>query len=437
MALSRNGSSRALLVFLRSLVSSLRRGVALTALAVASLLAACDDSSDGAAPPAAPAAPAPEAPAPRVPDQPSSATTFATLPAPTGILVGTDSNVAVLSEPTEGTTLVAFAPDGTRQAEERVESTPPDRFARGRLAWLERGPFKGAVLLGRGGTLHVELEDVEEALEVELAELAALEAADLDAAGAPAQLDLAGARFDDVAVVPGVRAALRPGTEPAFDVFVTGATAAAAGARPFLLRVQIASTGSFTARALATTQATVTDPEHRSGVGTFIPPSELPFPDRPAAVFAALPTKASSSTPARVDTLVAVGARYPEETALPPTIVTDEGAPVTLTSGGMTSDRGGNLYVLVAAGACTPEGGAGVVTVTNAGDEDGCLPLPAPAGPGGAYVDVAADKVGDPVYVTNEKGNVILKLPVAAGATTTGPQAAARAIARTASGAVR
>jgi hypothetical protein len=178
---------------------------------------------------------------------------------------------------------------------------------------------------------------------------------------------------------------------------------------------------------MVTTQGTVADPEHRSGVGTFIAPSDAPAPDRPVAVFAALPTRASAAAPRAVDTLILVGAGWPEDAAaVAPTIVTDEGTPVTFTAQGMTNDQAGTLYAVVASEACAPDGGPGVVSLRTVGADvvDACAPLPPAAGERGAYVDVAVGDLGDPIYVTNERGGVVLRLP---GLQDTGGQAAARA----------
>jgi hypothetical protein len=362
----------------------------------------------------------------RAQQPPAQATTFATLPAPTGILVGPEGEVVVVSDPPTGTTIVSFGPDGTRMGETPVESTPPDRYARSRLARIERGPFLGAAQLTGAGILRVELEAVEDAFEFDLATASGLEALDLDAGGEPAQLSLAGARFDDVAVAPGLVTGQRPGTQPTFDVFVTGATAPGAGARPFLLRVRVEPPGTATVGAMVTTQGTVADPEHRSGVGTFILPSDAPAPERPIAVFAALPTRASAATPRALDTLIVVGAGWPEDTtAVAPTIVTVEGTPVAFTSQGMTNDQVGTLYAVVASDACAPDGGPGVVSLrtVDADIVDACAPLPPAAGENGRYVDVAAGDLGEPVYVTNERGGTVLRLP---GLPEAGGQAPAR-----------
>lgn len=87
----------------------------------------------------------------------------------------------------------------------------------------------------------------------------------------------------------------------------------------------LSTSGTAAVHAMVTTQGTVADPEHRSGVGTFILPSDAPAPERPVAVFAALPTRTSATTPNAVDTLVVVGAGWPDDTsAVPPTIVMDD-----------------------------------------------------------------------------------------------------------------
>jgi hypothetical protein len=342
------------------------------------------------------------------------ATTFATLPAPTGILAGPEGAVVVVSDPPSGTTIVSFGPDGARLGETPVESTPPDRFAHSRLAWIERGPFVGAAQLSGAGILRIELESVQNALEFDLATTSGLEAPDLDAGGTPAQLSLAGARFDDVAVAPGLVTGQRPGTEPSFDVFVTGVTATAAGGRPFLLRVAVRPPDTASVRAIVTTQGTVADPDHRSGVGTFFPPSDAPAPDRPVAVFAALPTRASAANANALDTLVVVGAGWPEDgSAVAPTIVMTDGTPVTFTAQGMTNDRAGTLYAVAAADACAPGGGPGVLALRTVGADvvDECAPLPPAAGQDASYVDLAVRDLGDPAYVTNERGGVVLRLP--------------------------
>jgi hypothetical protein len=377
------------------------------------------------------------------PTDPSEATTtFARVASPTGIMVDDEGDVLVLTEPPAGTTLVFFDADGRTLGEQRLETTPPDKFARSRLATIERGPFLGLVALSPGGVVHIELDGLEEPAEIDLAAIEPLEALDLDAAGATTQLRFAGARFDDIAVVPGLPAAPRPGTEPSLDMFVTGVTTTSAGGHPFLVRVTFRPTGEATIRTLATTQGRVADPEHRSGVGTFIPPTDAPPPDRPAVVFAALPSRASAANPRSVDTLVTVGANWPEDPeAEPPGFqTTSNGQPVTLTSPGMTNDSAGNLYAILASDACGEDGspsGPGVAALTTDGDEvvEACLPLPPPAGQGGRYVDLAVRDRGEPVYVTNERGGVVLRLPglpvlqLAAG---DGPRTALGAAARNA-----
>lgn len=350
----------------------------------------------------------------------SRATTFATLPAPSGILVNASGDVDVVSDPPGGTHVVKFHADGSQVSDSPLGSTPPDLYAHSRLAWIDRSSLEGVALLTHAGLLHVELKSVADPIELDLSKTEPLQAADLDAGGTPAQLTFAGAGFDDVAVAPALPQAVPPGAQPAFDAFVTGATAARPGgaaSRPFLLRVHVDPEGNSTVRAIATTQGAVADPAHRSGVGAFVAPSPNPPPPRPPVlIFAALPTKASAATPNAVDTLVSVGENYPDDPSAdaPKIVLNPQGTPATLTCRGMTNDRGGTLFMLAASDACSPGGGPGVVAVTVSGGKTAsqCIALPPPAGPTGAeYVDLATGKLGDPVYVTNEKGGVVLALP--------------------------
>jgi hypothetical protein len=332
---------------------------------------------------------------------------FVDAPGPTGILVNDQGEVvAVTARPP---TLVRFGVDGTRAS----ESPLPDDRARSRLAWGTAQGFHGAVMLSPAGALEITPlgENAPQGAVFELGGTqspVSVEAPDLDASNAPATIALQGARFDDVAIGP--VAAATPNT---LDLFVTGLTAgdaSGAGARPFLVRVRadLAARQAQIA-GLATTEGPNVPPPFASGVGLrYTVGADGAIVD--PAVVASFPTKTFSNNGSTGDRLVTVAAGFPEDTrpeAAPAFFKNDKGDTVNFASSGMGTDSAGNLYMVVAVGACASAPGPGVV-VFSATDVR-CAQLPDTTASGSS--DVAAGKAGEPIYVSDEQGNEILRIP--------------------------
>jgi hypothetical protein len=333
---------------------------------------------------------------------------FVDAPGPTGLLVNDQGEVvAVTAQPP---TLVRFGSDGARLA----ESPLPDDRARSRLAWGTPQGFHGAVMLSPAGALEITpLGD--NAPEGALFELGSsdgpvsVDAPDLDASSAPATIALQGARFDDVAIGPMAAGTTAPTT---LDLFVTGLTAGDAqgnGARPFLIRVR-ADLSAHTAQlaGLATTQGPNLPPPFASGVGVRYTVGADGAITSPAVV-ASFPTKTFSRNGSTGDRLVTVGAGFPEDTrpeAAPAWFTDAKGQTVNYASSGMGTDSAGNLYMVVAVGACAGSPGPGVVLFS--ATDTRCAQLPDTTASGSS--DVAAGKAGEPIYVSDEQGNQIVRI---------------------------
>lgn len=355
------------------------------------------------------------------------ASRFADVPLPTGILVNDQGEVVVVSG--EPATLIRFTADGARAAETPLEA---DR-ARSRLAWGTAMGFHGAVLLSPGGALEITPlgENAPEGAVFQLAEQPlTIEAPDLDAASAPATLQLQAARFDDVAVGPAV---VPPGGGPApLDLFVTGLTAMddlGNGGRPFLIRVRVDLVAKQAQLAgLATTQGPVIVPPFPSGVGLRHERGPDGAPTN-VSVVTSFPSKTFAQGTDAGNVLVTVGAGFPEDTrpeAAPTWFQDHRGETKIYAASGMGTDSAGNLYMVVAIGACAGSQGPGVV-VYSPGDVK-CAVLPETTASGGS--DVGVGTAGEPLYVTDEPGNAVLRLDAPPNVTpppAAGPAAAARA----------
>lgn len=346
---------------------------------------------------------------------------FVDVTAPSGVAVADTGDVAaVVGDPNS---LVRFAPDATRL----TEAPLPDELARSRIA-LSWERFQGAVLLAPTGRLEVapaaegqegtafELASAEDPIEVE--------APDLDAGGAGAPISLAGARFDDVAIGPPIEVA--EGAPVRLELFVSGATAATGadgeGVRPFVVRLRVdvaAKQAEITG--LATTQGNAADLRSPSGVGVAFERDDTGAVTD-ALVVTSVPTATHATDEGAGWTLVTVGAEYPEDTRpeVAPRFVAED---QRIVSPGMSSDDAGNLYMIVAVGACEGSEAPGLRVVS--ATETLCTELPETTAFGSADVGVA--RAGDPIYVNDEEGDAIV---VSAAPPNVTPPVASRAEAK-------
>jgi hypothetical protein len=328
---------------------------------------------------------------------------FAEVDGPSGVAVADTGDVAaVVGAPSS---LVQFAPDGTRVAELPL----PDELARSRIAVSLHESFRGGILLSPAGRLEIvpDADDVEgTAFELASAEdPIEVEAPDLDAAGAGAPVSLAGARFDDVAVAPPIAPA--EGEPTLLELFVAGATAGTGddheGARPFLVRLRIdVAAKQAQIIGVATSQGDASDPRAPSGVGVAFEEDDTGAVAEALAV-TSIPTATHATDEGAGWTLVTAGTAFPEDTRAEaaPQLVAEE---QRIVSPGMTSDDAGNLYMIVSVGACEGSEGPGLRVVSPT--ETLCTTLPETTASGSADVGVA--RAGDPVYVNDEEGDAIL-----------------------------
>jgi len=328
---------------------------------------------------------------------------FAEVDGPSGVAVADTGDVAaVVGEPNR---LVQFAPDGTPVTELPL----PDELARSRIAVSSSESFQGGVLLSPTGRLEiVPAAEDEEGTAFELASAddpIEVEAPDLDAGGAGASLSLAGARFDDVAIAPPVAAA--EGEPILLELFVAGATSGtgenAEGARPFLVRVRVdVAAKQAQILGVATSQGNASDPRSPSGVGVAFEEDDTGAVVEARAV-TSIPTATHASDEGAGWTLVTVGSQFPED-ARPEAAPQFAAEEQRIVSPGMTSDDAGNLYMIVAVGACEGSEGPGLRVVSPT--ETLCTELPATTAFGSA--DVGAARAGDPIYVNDEEGDAIV-----------------------------
>jgi hypothetical protein len=115
-----------------------------------------------------------------------------------------------------------------------------------------------------------------------------------------------------------------------------------------------------------------------------------------------------------INSLVAFGADFPENPAVPPQFPLrgPDGAPLDFTSTGMTSDAAGNFYVatgVVGISACGVGGSGSLVLLTATLNALFCVPS------GQVLVrteDVAVSPLGDVVYLTDLSANLVLRFPL-------------------------
>lgn len=344
---------------------------------------------------------------------------FVEVDGPSGVAVADTGDVAaVVGEPNS---LVQFAPDGTRVTELPL----PDELARSRIAVGRWESFQGGVLLSPSGRLEiVPAAEDEEGTAFDLASAEdpiEVDAPDLDAGGAGAPVSLAGARFDDVAVAPPIAPA--EGEPVLLELFVAGATAGTgedhAGARPFLVRLRVdLATKQARIIGVATSQGNASDPRSPSGVGVAFEEDDTGAVEEARAV-TSIPTATHATDEGAGWTLVTVGSQFPEDTR-PEAAPQYAAAEQRIVSPGMTSDDAGNLYMIVAVGACEGSEGPGLRVVSPA--DTLCSELPATTAFGSADVGVA--RAGDPIYVNDEEGDAIVTSPAPPNVT---PPVASRA----------
>jgi hypothetical protein len=384
-----------------------------TALSLALAVAAASAASGARAQQSGPAAPV---------------QVFVRVESPTAIFVDPAGDITVTSEPPGSMSETRYSPAG--QPLGSAQREPTEEFGRRRSTYVDTGAWRGTADVNASGV--VELVPAHDApadapyaaFDLRNLEGSALPAVDVDAApdSALAQVTLSSARYVDIA-------ALATGPDEV-TVFVTGfngaggAAGAAGEVQPVILKGRLSpATLASTWWVIATSQATGVDPEHRSGIAVQTIPPELTGGAAEGVVWATIPTAATSAptqaAPRGPDALVQFRTTYPSEEGeqqgdAPAVAVDAQGAPIHLTTSAMGSDSAGNVYLVVSQGPCA-EAAPGVLAVTSEFAGEGrslCHALPATAGGGASasYWDVAVRNPGDPIYVTDNAGDVVLQV---------------------------
>ena len=316
---------------------------------------------------------------------------FAQLRTPSGVATDLAGNVFVISDAVTTTQLTKFAPNGTPLRTMALGGITVGVFTNSRLA-LDPGTGFILMLTPQGVVYAIHPDTLEAVPILDLRTLPPTDNAVFDVLTRTVRPLVLGVppHYHDLTV--------RRINDARLDLFISASTGAAGGF-PFVLRVRFVAQQPPVADAIVFASGTSAGAvEGRAGIAV----------NQQGLV---VTTMAAPTSAGFINSLVAFGADFPENPAVPPQFPLRgrNGAPLDFTSTGMTADPAGNFYVatgVVGISACGVGGSGALVFLSAALDRLFCVPS------GRVLVrteDVAVSPRGEALYLTDFGANLVLR----------------------------